>query len=60
MFKVMKLNKFLLYLISLFAAMIILMRCIEPVDNVHHPKNSWNFAVPNQEVPEGLTSLISW
>ncbi len=31
----------------------------DETSNIHPLENSWDFAVPNQEVPEGLTSLSS-
>lgn len=49
-----------LLIISFILVGIILLqftRCSNPDTSIHPLKNSWEIAVPNQEIPEGLTSL---
>ena len=49
--------------IFLVFSIVVLVQCeqkegnIEPIENITPLENSWDIAVPNQEIPNGLTSL---
>jgi nitrate reductase cytochrome c-type subunit len=52
-------KKNLLIISFIFMGIILLQftKCNNPEKNIHPLTNSWETAVPNQEIPEGLTSL---
>jgi len=49
----------LISIIILGVLLLTLMKCKNDARNVESLTNSWEIAIPNQEIPEGLTSLSS-
>lgn len=44
-------------IVTLIILMITLTQCSKKENNIYELSNSWEIAVPNQEIPEGITSL---